>query len=428
VTASQPEAGHHTKPIGVTFDDKPSQHDRGRLVWSPMACLADGNQFVTSSPLDQPGPLGRASRKRQQVVMLLDNHYGPDPRVALETELLAEAGISTRIVAWDRREESGASTGLVSPPEVVRVSVPAPSRGGWRSLVAMMRFGRRVWRGRTGFFEGASLLIVHDIYLLPVGWLIARRLRLPFIYDAHEEYGLMEATRYPQWFLRCVTTLESRFARSAVVVVVPGTSRTARWDGVIDRPPVVLPNFVRRNRGVATGSPTEWDLLCAGKINDVRRLDLLVEVARLRPDIRIAIAGSGPRADYVARAASELSNLTYLGWHTDADGLFARTRAVYYGLDPDHPYSAVACPNTMYEALRHGKPLIFFCGGEPAQLSEEFTIGIRSAPSAAALSAALDRISEISDWDFDAAWQAVWERAETQNFISAIEAAAQRTR
>ncbi|MDP9204377.1 MAG: glycosyltransferase, partial [Gemmatimonadota bacterium] len=264
----------------------------------------------------------------------------------------------------------------------------------------------------------------HDIYLLPLGWALARNLRLPFVYDAHEEFQRAEATRYPRPFLSLAAGAESRLARSAVAVVVPGASRTPRWRGVIDRAPIVVPNFVQRDQASCPNRPPQWDLLYAGTITDVRRPDLLVALARMRPDLRIAVAGGGRRASSIERTAAELPNLTYLGWRADVDALFQRTRSVYYGLDPEHPYSDVACPNTLYQALRHRKPLIFFCGGEPAEVAREFRIGIRCAPSVHALAKAVDEVLAGSEWQFDAAWRAVWNRADVAKFVDAIEAAA----
>jgi glycosyltransferase involved in cell wall biosynthesis len=356
--------------------------------------------------------------------MLLDNHYGPDPRVAFETGLLQEAGIATRILAWDRRaagEAEGHAT--IHRLEIIRIAVPAPRGGGWRSLVAVLRFGARVWRRHKRLLDGASLLIVHDVYLLPLGWFLARRVRLPFIYDAHEDYARMEAGRYPGWLLRTVTVLESRLARSAQAVVVPGASRTTRWDGILVQPPIVLPNLISRDRPPLESTPTEWDLLYVGGLSESRRPEILVELAHLRPDLRIGIAGGGRRVAYVSRAANGLPNLTFLGWRSDPHELVARTKILYYGLDPDHPYSEIACPNTLYESLLHRKPLIFLCGGEPAELAKEFTIGIRCAATAQALSAAVDEVSRTAGWQFDEAWQAVWERAGTHQFVETIEEA-----
>lgn len=356
--------------------------------------------------------------------MLLDNHFGPDPRVAFELELLEQAGIATRILAWDRRSMRETSDPEVTRADIVRIEVPAPSGGGWRSFLAMMKFGVRVWRRRQLLLGSAHPLVVHDIYLLPLGWALARRLGRPFIYDAHEEWARMEAGRYPNWALRVVTTVENRLAKGAIRVVVPGASRAARWDGVLEQPPIVLPNLVRSDRPNAGTRSVEWDLLYVGTVSEGRRPDLLVELARLRPELRIGVAGRGRSVDYVARAAHELPNLSYLGWRSDAEELLASTTALYYGLDPEHPYSEVACPNTLYQALIHRKPLIFFCAGEPAQLAGQFKIGIRCEASVGSLSAALDHALATSDWEFDAAWQTVWDRAQTEQFVKTVRAAA----
>jgi glycosyltransferase involved in cell wall biosynthesis len=358
-----------------------------------------------------------------QVAMLLDNHHGPDFRIEFEAGLLANQGLRTRVIAWDRRALPNGDE-PESRAEVIRINVPAPSGGGRHSLAAMVEFGRRVWVRRHELFDGVSVLIVHDVFLLPLGWALSRRLRIPFVYDAHEEYARMEAGRYPRWFLQTVSAIEGRLARSASVVVVPGRARLPRWNGVLEHQPVVLSNLVGRYQRPAGDQPPVWDLLYVGTLGDVRRLDLLIELARLRPDLRIGVAGRGRSAEMVARAAEELPNLTFLGWSPDANVLFQRTRAIYYGLDPQHPYSEAVCPNTLYHALRNRRPLIFFCGGEMGQLASEFRIGIRTEPAATALAAAVDEVGTISDWQFDDAWEAVWERGDTAAFVDAVQAAA----
>jgi hypothetical protein len=151
---------------------------------------------------------------------------------------------------------------------------------------------------------------------------------------------------------------------------------------------------------------------------------LLIELARRRPDLRVAIAGRGRAEGEVERATAELSNLTFLGWRPKMDELFARTRSIYYGLDPSHPYSEVACPNTLYEALWHRKPLIFFCAGEVAELASQFHIGIRCEPNVDALSKAVDLATDEDGWEFDQAWRAVCERSPTDEFVGAVLVAA----
>jgi hypothetical protein len=106
--------------------------------------------------------------------------------------------------------------------------------------------------------------------------------------------------------------------------------------------------------------------------------------------------------------------------------LLARTRSIYYGLDPAHPYSDVACPNTLYQALRHRKPLIFFCGGEPADLAGKFRIGTRTLPSVAALASAVEAALTTSAWQFDEAWREVWQRADLSDYVETVSRAATR--
>lgn len=357
--------------------------------------------------------------------MLLDNEYAPDRRVEFEARLLRGEGIRVRIVAWDRRPGRAGECVVseVDDVEVVRLRMPAPRGGGWRSLVAMVRFARAVWADHRRLFADSDALIIHDIYVLPLGWLLSRRLRLPFVYDAHEEYARMEAGRYPAAFLRVATRAEDALARSACAVLVPGLSRTGRWTAAgFDRP------LVLRNTGVARmvsdgRAPAQWDLVHAGTLSGVRRLDIVLELARARPDLKIAICGRGKSQDAVAAAASELPNVDFLGWQTEVERVLAQSRAIYYGLDPHHPDAETACPNTLYQGLLHEKPLIYFCTGEIEEVAQQYRIGIRSSPSAEAVARAVDAIKRGDiRWDFRPARDAVLSDDGRDAFLAAMRA------
>jgi glycosyltransferase involved in cell wall biosynthesis len=332
--------------------------------------------------------------RHPQVTMLLDNEYGPDRRVEFEARLLREAGISVRILAWDRRAGRAGSFAVceVDEVEVVRLRIPAPRGGGWRSLLAMLRFARGVWNHRQRLFAGSNAMIVHDIYLLPLGWLISRRLGLPFVYDAHEEYARMEAGRYPAILLQAATRVENALARSADAILVPGLSRTSRWTAAGFEQPLVLRNTGVGRVGSNGHTPAKWDLIHAGTISDGRRLDILLDLARSRPDLKIVICGRGKSEDAVAAAAAQLSNVDYLGWQTNVDRRLAQSRAIYYGLDPDHPDAETACPNTLYQGLLHEKPLIYFCTGEIDEIAQQFRIGIHCQPTAVEVGSAIDTV------------------------------------
>jgi hypothetical protein len=358
------------------------------------------------------------------IAMLLDNHYGPDRRVAFECSLLAGAGSSIRIVAWDRRSPASHLPEASRDAELCRVSLPAPPGGGIRSIIAMSRWSRKVYRERVRLLDGANLLVVHDVYLLPLGYLLARSMRIPFVYDAHEDFALLEAGRYPAVLRWLVARFESLLGRRARAVVVPGNSRTARWKSIA-RETVVLPNLGSdSSRSIQpTPSPT-YDLVHCGGIDPVRRVGLLLDLAERRPDLRIAVAGSGRVAAEIEERAGRMTNVDFFGWVSDPDSLLSDSAAIYYHYDPAHPYSSVACPNTLYQALRVQRPLIYICGGEPEMLNRRFRIGIAPEPTVAGLEAALNEIAARDDWEFEEAWGSVADDPALERYVPVIQGAA----
>ena len=296
--------------------------------------------------------------------------------------------------------------------------------GGRRTLAALLHFAAKLWCGYGQTLREAPLLIVHDIYLLPIAVAIRRLLGTPLVYDAHEDFAVMERDRLPHRLLSVAAELETVLARRAGLVIVPGRLRQQRWLQAGFSRPVVLANtghVGRRERPNVPVTETSWDLVYCGTLADARRPDLLVELAERRPDIRIAIAGHGRAAQKTARAAEELPNLEFMGWAEDPDSLLVRARAVYYGLDPSASYSDTACPNSLYQAILAHRPLIFFCGGEPALFAEQFRIGLRVRPTVDDISSALDAIAaERNEWEFDQAWKAVEAADSGLQYVNAI--------
>jgi len=354
-----------------------------------------------------------------KVVMLLDNHYAPDRRVEYELALLTRAALATRVVAWDRRSVV-TSDHHAAQAEIVRFNVPAPPGGGVRSGIAMLKFAWRIWKGRAELLREAAVLVVHDIYLLPLGWFLSRIEGLPLVYDAHEEYARMEATRYSPRLLQLVTAVETLLARRAECIVVPGNTRVHRWSAREFDNVVVLRNIGLDTPPFTHEAKSDWDILHAGTLSEERRLDLLLELARTHPDIKIAVAGSGRLQTDIESAAAELPNVSFLGWRADLSDLILRSRSLYYGLDPTHPDAETACPNTLYQALRHKRPIIFFRAGEIDELSDRFRISVRAVPSASALAEAVEEVRSTNNWEFDAALESLAAEHTADDYVNAI--------
>ena len=355
--------------------------------------------------------------------MLLDNAYGPDPRVRMEAHILERAGFRVRVVAWDRGVQPSAPRSRDGKTEIVRLHVPAPPAGGPRSVIKMLFFGLGVLRHRRDLFGDASAFVVHDVYLLPLAVVLRMLTRLRFLYDAHEDFAAMEGTRYSRRVLTLVTAAESLLARAATAVVVPGESRLERWTASHFPRPLVLRNLGDDGAAAPVETEVRWDVAYCGTLAQVRRLDLLLEVARTHPDLRVVIAGRGRDAGDIERVAAELHNVDYLGWVDDATSILGSSRIVYYGLDPAHPYSSKACPNNLYQALRVRRPLVFFCGGEPKLVAEQFRVGIRTDPTPGALADALKRAASGNGWEFEQALAFLRGGHQTTAYIAAVERA-----
>lgn len=342
------------------------------------------------------------------VVLLLDNHHGPDRRAAWVSSAIRATGATVRVVAWDRRATPAP---VPSPPpgeDVVRVRVPAAWGAGRGTVAALARFSVRALARRRTLLAGADALMAGDVYLLPLARLLAAAARIPLIYDAREDWAALEAARFPPRMLAAVTRAETALARGAAAVVVPGEARAARWRRV-GIEPVVL-----RNVGSSSPRPAvlRWDVASAGLMAEQRRPDLVLALARERPDLRVVITGGGRLEQRIRAEAAELPNVDYLGWVEDVDAVLSSSAVIVYGEDPSTPYSALASPSTLYQAMRLRRPLVFYCDGEPAQAAARFRIGVRCAPEVAALSDAVDHARACDGWEFDAAWDALGAGAE----------------
>ena len=349
------------------------------------------------------------------IVLLLDNHHAPDRRAEWVSSVLRAAGAKVRIVAWDRRV-APAGPGSPPPPgeELVRIAAPAAWGAGRGTLTAMLAFWTRVLARRRELLAGAHAVIASDLYLLPLGRALTAGRGLPLIYEAREDWAALEAARRSPRVRIAVTRAESALARKSAAVIVPGEPRAPRWRSV-GIEPVVL-----RNVGEPTPRPrsgVRWDVAYVGLMAEQRRPDLVLELARHRPDLRFVMSGAGRLEPQVREQATALGNVDYLGFVDDIDGVLAQAGAIVYGEDPSTPYSPLACPNTLYQAVGLRRPLVFFCAGEPQEAARRYRIGVRCRAELDDLSAAVDEALAGTGWEFDAAWS--WLRGGAEDAFQA---------
>jgi phosphatidylinositol alpha-1,6-mannosyltransferase len=168
------------------------------------------------------------------------------------------------------------------------------------------------------------------IYLAPLAWLLARRLRLPFIVYAYGQ-EVWRAGR-PMGLKSLDERLRAGALRAATRVLVPGSftaSLLADWQvpperivtvpyGADPRPATALPP------GAAAEAPAGARLLSVARLIPRKGIDMVIRaMANLPPDVAYRIVGGGPdetRLRQLAVSEGVAEQVHFLG-RLDDDGL-----------------------------------------------------------------------------------------------------------
>ena len=334
-----------------------------------------------------------------KVDVLLAVGYDPDVRVRRETQALAAAGHDVRILAWDRdgsrprREADG-------PVRVERVPILSRwGRGvGQSRYLAQLAYTylRRVRARRPDVLHAVDLpMLLIALAIAP----LAGRPRV--VYDAFELYAVMVSRRMPRPALAVIRWLERRLPRAADLVIAPGEIRV-RYLAERGIESVAVPNWIdppssppdRATARAILGLPLDRFILAyAGALHPARDIDLLLDHAERETSDLVVIAGKGEDAPRLAARAAELDNVRMLGWLPDPTALLAAVDAMYYALQPDHPYAVWAAPNNLYAAIAHGVPLVYRPQGELALVGDRHLIG-SAFVHAEGLASAIDRLRD----------------------------------
>lgn len=306
-----------------------------------------------------------------RVTMCLRNPYTHDSRVEKEARTLYGAGYAVTIVCKD-----AAGLPSVEVRDGIRVLRVARSRlpiPGWRFLLNSRRFERVLAETRP------QILHAHDSDTLGPVAATARRLGIPFVYDAHELWlGQGRWGRSWLWFALMYlffSVLERRLIhRSAAQVTV--SAPIARWleQRYHLQHVELIPNYPEareesrrdlRSRIDPQDLPPEAPLvLYLGGLMEERGLEALIQSIPLwRSDAHLALLGRGTFEDTLQRLAVELGVqrrmhvLTpvppdeVVGWAASAD----------LGVSPIAPSLLsyrYSLPNKLFQYMAAGLPVV----------------------------------------------------------------------
>jgi glycosyltransferase involved in cell wall biosynthesis len=307
--------------------------------------------------------------RRHHVVMLVRNAYTHDTRVEKEARTLVAAGHRVTVVAdggagLPAHETRGGA-------EVVRVARAGPAVPGLRYLLHEWRLARRLVGLRP------TVLHAHDTNaLIPVA-LAASRLRIPFVYDAHELWlGRPRRDRSRLYFAlsQAWYRLVQRVAiprAAAVLTVSPPIVGHLRRHYRLDHVHLVA-NYpddagaverleLRELPGGEAIDPALPVVLYLGGLMRGRGIEGLVEAMARLPDVQLVSLGEGPLlAQLRAFAATLGARVTFLP-PVPPEMVNAYAASATLGVSPYVPEglnNRYSLPNKLFHYMAAGIPVV----------------------------------------------------------------------
>ena len=250
--------------------------------------------------------------RQHHVAMLVRNRYTNDTRVEKEARTLVAAGHRVTILADDgpglpERETRDGS-------EVIRVARRGANLPGLRFVAHDRRLSRRLRALRP------TVLHAHDSNALVPVAIAARRLRVPFVYDAHDLWlgrPRRERSRFyfalSQLYYGVVERLLVPRAAATITVSPPIVAHLRKRYRL--REVFLVPNYpdiaadLRRRElrdlpGGDANDPAAPVVLYLGGLMAGRGLEQLVDAIGMLPSVQLVLLGSGVlEASLLSRAA-----------------------------------------------------------------------------------------------------------------------------
>ncbi len=253
------------------------------------------------------------------------------------------------------------------------------------------------------------------------GWLLARLMRVPFVYDVQDIWpdvivaaGLLQNRRairaleaLERFVYRRATSILAPNDRARAVLIAKGASPermfvTPHWvDGELARQGTPAERAAARE---SHGWRDRFVVLFAGNMGIAQDLPNVVKAAALLTDSRILLvfAGEGTARRDLEHLASDTGvadRTVFLGWrpHEQIPALMAAADALLVHLSDSSVFEAVV-PTKTVAYLAAGRPIVMAARGAAADLVESTETGVVVAPGEPArLAAALDALAQLDE-------------------------------
>jgi hypothetical protein len=316
-----------------------------------------------------------------KILMVLDNGFKPDLRVQKEINTLIKLGYSVDLYCWD---QVGDLPETENKPNfnISRIKLVVEKQQGLRKIKDLLKFYLKALK-RIKNQKKYDYIYIHDFLLLPLGVFLKFRLKVPFIYDVHEIYHLMEWEKYNSAIRTFIFLTEKFFSKFADAFIVVNKKRKDFYSQHIKNEIYIIGNWYDPYEGENVElkkmfSIPKEDIVVGyfGVINfGERPINTFIEEMIKIPNIHFFVAGVGKDEKAISTYDKQFERLHYLGWQKNIRKYLKDVNYIIYYMNDQRKYFEYTAPNTLYLAISHNTPIITNVPGESEELIKKFNVG-----------------------------------------------------
>ena len=254
---------------------------------------------------------------------------------------------------------------------------------GVKKIIDLSNFYFKAYKRIKNLKGMYDYIYVHDFLLLPFGVFLKYRFKLPFIYDAHEIYHLMEWEKY-NWLIRNFIFRVERFlSKYTDAFIVVNKKRKDFYSKYFKNEINIIGNWYDPYEGENVELKKEYNIsvddivVCYfGVINfSERPIDAFIKAMMKIPKAHFFIAGVGKDEKEITNYEAQYQRLHYLGWQNNIRKYLKDVDYIIYYMNDKRKYFEYTAPNTLYLAISHNIPIITNVPGEAEDLIKNNNIG-----------------------------------------------------
>lgn len=260
--------------------------------------------------------------------------------------------------------------------------IPMPDKSIWPPLRMLSWIWFHVMSVLMAPFIGKTEVIIACSPPLTIGlaaWAMGKLKGAKYIYNVQELYpdiavnlGKMKGEKVIKFFSGVEKFI---YKHSAAVTSITEGMCTKIRERVDSKKVHLIPNYVElgeESSSISKPTSTPITLTYAGNMGVPQNLGVMVELAKLRPDVRVLFVGGGQDEARLMEMAKGLGNVEFRGYRpiSEMPGVYAESDLFYVGQDPKAASDGI--PSKIYRILGQKKPLVVVTapGSDLAQFAE----------------------------------------------------------